>query len=62
MVPFSCTGGSAGKYRVSPNDLVFGHSVRGPLSVFKDRWRESDPPTNLIDCLKGFRQKKCWLK
>ncbi len=28
----------------SPNDLVFGPSVQGPLALFKDGWKESDPP------------------
>ncbi|XP_030283654.1 uncharacterized protein LOC115587797 [Sparus aurata] len=41
----------------SPNDLVFGHTVRGPLSVFKDGWKGSDPPTNLIDYVNGFRHR-----
>ena len=41
----------------SPNDLVFGHTLRGPLSVFKDGWKESYPPTNLIDYVSGFRHR-----
>lgn len=41
----------------SPNDLVFGHTVRGPLSLFKDGWKGSDPPTNLIDYVNGFKHR-----
>lgn len=42
----------------SPNDLVFGHTVRGLMSVFKDGWKESDPPVNLVDYVSGFKH---WL-
>uniref|UniRef100_A0A3B4ZKQ1 Gypsy retrotransposon integrase-like protein 1 n=1 Tax=Stegastes partitus TaxID=144197 RepID=A0A3B4ZKQ1_9TELE len=41
----------------SPNDLVFGHSVRGPLSVLKDSWVKAEPPKNLIDYVNGFRHR-----
>lgn len=34
----------------SPNDLVFGHKVRGPLAVLKDGLVEAEPPRNLVDC------------
>ena len=39
----------------SPNDLVFGHAVRGPLALVQDNWTESQPPRNLIDYVNGFR-------
>lgn len=39
----------------SPNDLVFGHTVRGLLAVLQDDWRAEDPPTNLISYVNGFR-------
>ena len=32
----------------SPNDLVFGHTVRGPLNVLSDLWKDAEPPKNLI--------------
>ena len=41
----------------SPNDLVFGHKVRGPLSVLKDCVKETDPPVNLLEYVQGFRRK-----
>ncbi|KAK7878623.1 hypothetical protein WMY93_030459 [Mugilogobius chulae] len=41
----------------SPNDLVFSHKVRGPLALLQDNWRESDPPSNLIDFVNGFRYR-----
>ncbi|KAL2076463.1 hypothetical protein ACEWY4_027927 [Coilia grayii] len=41
----------------SPNDLVFAHKVRGPLSVLKDGVEKVQPPVNLIDYVHGFRRK-----
>uniref|UniRef100_A0A667ZA24 Gypsy retrotransposon integrase-like protein 1 n=1 Tax=Myripristis murdjan TaxID=586833 RepID=A0A667ZA24_9TELE len=41
----------------SPNELVFAHTVRGPLSVVQDPWRSTDPPQNLITYVNGFRQR-----
>lgn len=40
----------------SPNDLVFGHTVRGPLAVFQDGLVEREPPKNL-DYVNGFRRR-----
>lgn len=31
----------------SPNDLVFGHTVRGPLAVLRDGWGTTEAPKNL---------------
>lgn len=33
----------------SPNDLVFGHTVCGPLAVLQDEWITEEPPPNVID-------------
>lgn len=41
----------------SPIDLVFAHSVRGPLAVLRDNFRGSDPPKNLVDFVKAFRHR-----
>lgn len=43
----------------SPNELVFGHSVRGPLALLHDAVAppSSDPPPNLIDYVNGFRHR-----
>lgn len=41
----------------SPNELVFGHKVRGPLAVLKDDWVEAEPPKNLVDFVNGFRHR-----
>lgn len=38
----------------SPNELVFGHTVRGPLAMLKDNLVSSDAPTNLVDYVNGF--------
>ena len=32
----------------SPNYLVFGHVVRGPLAVLKDNWVDAERPKNQI--------------
>ncbi len=41
----------------SPNDLVFGHTVRGPLTLLSDQWKETEAPKNLIDYVNGFRHR-----
>ncbi len=41
----------------SPNDLVFGHKVRGSLAVLQDGCLPEEPPRNLIDYVNGFRLK-----
>lgn len=41
----------------SPNDLVFGHKVRGPLAVLQDGCLPEQPPQNLVDFVNGFRFK-----
>ena len=41
----------------SPNELVFGHTVRGPLAALKSGWEEAEPPQNLIDYVNGFRHR-----
>lgn len=41
----------------SPNDLVFGHTVRGPLNVLSDQWKDAEPPKNLTDYVNGFRHR-----
>ena len=41
----------------SPNDLVFGHSVRGPLAVLKDGLDLKEPPKALCDYVNGFRRR-----
>ena len=41
----------------SPNELVFAHSVRGPLAVLRDGVEASAPPKNLLDYVNGFRHR-----
>lgn len=41
----------------SPNDLVFAHSVCGPLAVLRDNFKSGDPPKNIIDYINGFRHR-----
>ena len=41
----------------SPNDLVFGHTVRGPLSMLSDQWKMVEAPRNLLNYVNGFRHR-----
>lgn len=41
----------------SPNNLVFGHTVWGPLALLQDSCTEAQPPQNLIEYVNGFRYK-----
>lgn len=43
----------------SPHGFVFGHSVRGPLTVLRDAVASStELPSNLIDYVNGFRRRR----
>lgn len=43
----------------SPCDLVFGHTVRGPLRLLKDKWLSDSPQPahNLLDYVSVFRER-----
>lgn len=41
---------------LSPNQLVFGHRVRGPVAVLCDGALPEEPPLSLIQYVQGFRQ------
>ncbi|XP_055721489.1 uncharacterized protein LOC129813225 [Salvelinus fontinalis] len=41
----------------SPNDLVFGHRVRGLLSVLQDDWKSHEPPQSLLSYVCDFRRR-----
>ena len=41
----------------SPNYLVFGHTVRGPVTTLREGWEVEQPPQNLFDYVNGFRQR-----
>ncbi len=41
----------------SPNELVFGHTVRGPIAVLADEWTNFDPPENVLDYVSSFRYR-----
>lgn len=41
----------------SPNELVFGHTVRGPTAVLADEWKVSDPPEKVFDYVSSFCYK-----
>lgn len=39
---------------LSPNGLVFGQKVKGPLAVLLDRWVSDESPVNFINYVSGF--------
>ena len=42
----------------SPYELIFGHQVRGPLTLLKEKLLdEEDKPNNLLDYVLNFREK-----
>ena len=42
----------------SPFELVFGHSVRGPLKLLKEKFLSNDEkPLNLLQCVSDFRNR-----
>ena len=41
----------------SPNELVFGHTVRGPTAVLADEWGVAEVPVNVLDYVSGFRYR-----
>lgn len=41
----------------SPNDLVCGHAVGGPLAVLQDSWGTVEPPQNVLDYVNGIRNR-----
>ena len=41
----------------SPNELVFGHDVRGPTAVLADEWCTEEAPVNVLDYVSGFRYR-----
>ncbi|KAI3374913.1 hypothetical protein L3Q82_021054, partial [Scortum barcoo] len=41
----------------APNELVFGHTVRGPLALLKGNCVNAEPPKNLVNFVNGFRHR-----
>ena len=41
----------------SPFELIFGHSVRGPLKLLKEQWLTDEQPSNLLTYVCRFREK-----
>ncbi|XP_034567353.1 uncharacterized protein LOC117832370 [Notolabrus celidotus] len=41
----------------SPNELVFGHAVRGPLALLRDPVAPAEPPGDLREYVDGFRHR-----
>ncbi|XP_054867013.1 retrovirus-related Pol polyprotein from transposon 412 isoform X1 [Amphiprion ocellaris] len=41
----------------SPAELVFAHTVRGPLKLLQEKWLDDNKPQNLCDYVSNFRGK-----
>ncbi|KAK3085547.1 hypothetical protein FSP39_005150 [Pinctada imbricata] len=41
----------------SPFELVFGHTVRGPLKLLKEKWLTETSDLNLLDYVSNFKEK-----
>ena len=41
----------------SPFELIFGHSVRGPLSLMKEKWLTEKSELNLLDYVSNFKER-----
>ena len=41
----------------SPFELVFGHTVRGPLKLVKEKWLDEHTDLNLLDYVSSFKEK-----
>ena len=41
----------------SPFDLVFGHTVRGPLMLLKEQWLDGDIQTDVLSYVSAFRER-----
>jgi hypothetical protein len=41
----------------SPFDLVYGHTVRGPLKLLKDQWLEDSIQTDVLSYVSNFRER-----
>ncbi|XP_071824592.1 uncharacterized protein [Apostichopus japonicus] len=41
----------------SPFELVFGHTVRGPLKLLKEKWLNDEIDTNLLDYVSKFKYR-----
>ena len=41
----------------SPFQLIFGHTVRGPLQLLKEKWMIDNQDLNLLDYVSNFKEK-----
>lgn len=41
----------------SPFELVFGHTVRGPLKLLKEKWLTETCDLNVLDYVSDFKEK-----
>ena len=58
LLLFATRGVTQESLGFSPAELVFGHTVRGPLKPLKERWfANQSPSTNLLDFVCHFRSK-----
>lgn len=43
----------------NPKKLVFGHTVRDPLSLLRNGFKEAEPPQNILDSVNNFHYRLC---
>lgn len=41
----------------SPFELVFGHTVRGPLKLMKEKWLTEEKYLNLLEYVSTFKER-----
>ena len=58
LLPFAVRESVQDSLGFSPFELVFGHTVRGPLKLFKDKvLSQEDTPLNLLQYVSDFRSR-----
>ena len=41
----------------SPFELIFGHSVKGPMNLLKEKWLAENTQNNLLDYVSDFKER-----
>ena len=58
LLPFAVRESVQESLGFSPFELVFGHTVRGPLKLLKEKFlSQEDTPLNLLQYVSDFRSK-----
>ena len=57
LVLFAARGSVQESLGFSPFELIFGHSVRGPLKLMKERWLSETPRSDLLTYVSSFKSR-----